>query len=146
MLSLLMSTRISLVSLSWFYSKQRRSTSQHAIIKVCRCSRRPFCFCFVFCVLLRSARLCRQTFMFLFCLLCIIIIIILSSALSSDISVIYYPISLKFGQLLVLNEETKWYDFQPNLVSGRDRAWSHTFTILYNRKTLYTARRDKNFT
>ena len=85
--------------------------------------------------------------MFLFCLLCIIIIILifLSSALSSDISVIYYPISLKFGQLLVLNGETKLYDFQPNSVWGRDRAWSQSFTMLYNRKTLYTARRDKNF-
>ena len=59
--------------------------------------------------------------MFLFCLLCIIIIILifLSSALSSDISVIYYPISLKFGLLLGINETTKWYDFQLNPEWGK---------------------------
>ena len=46
-------------------------------------------------IFLRSARLRRQTFMFLFCLSCIIIF--LSSAFWFDSSVIFYPISLKFG-------------------------------------------------
>ena len=36
-------------------------------------------------------------------------------------------------------------NFQVNMIKGRDKAWSQNFTMLYNRKTLYTVRRDKNF-
>ena len=108
-------------------------------------------------LLLRSARLCRQTFMFLFCLFCIkvcptlCIIILLSSALSSNISVICYPISLKLCLMLVLNKETKWYHFQLNPAWGRNRAWSQSFTTLHNRKNsiyrieIRTSLSEKNF-
>ena len=65
---------------------------------------------FSFCLLwiIKVCRRSRKTLLFLFCLYCIIIII-LSSALSSDNSVIFHPISLKFSLKLVLDEETKWY-------------------------------------
>ena len=66
------------------------SFSSFDVIKVCPTSSADL---YVFVLSLRSARLCRQTFMFLFCLLCIIIKV--CPTLSADLyvfvlSFVYY--------------------------------------------------------
>ena len=62
---------------------------------------------------------------------------------SLDCSIISHPISGKFGMWIVLDETNRCLKFQVNRTRGRDRAWSQSFII---GKTLYTVRRDKNFT
>ena len=104
-------------------------------------------FLFLFLFLLRSARLRRQTFMFLFCLLCIIIIFVfLSSAAFPDISINFYAIAFIFGLTIVLDKKNMSFKFQVNRTRGRDRAWSQSLLYFIIGKTLYTMRRDKNFT
>ena len=67
---------------------------------------RPFCFLFFLPCIIKVCRRSRKTCLFLFCLLCIFILIILSSALSSDNSIIFYLISLKLSLMLGIDEET----------------------------------------
>ena len=78
--------------------------------------------------------------MFLFCLLCIIIFVFLSSSALPDISVNFYAIASKFGLSIVLDEKNRSFKFQVNKTRGQDRAWSESFTMLYNRKnSIYCA-------
>ena len=59
---------------------------------------------------------------------------------SLDFSLISQPISMKFGMLIVLDETKRCLKFQVNRTRGRDRAWSQSFTMLYNRKnSIYCA-------
>ena len=72
--------------------------------------------------------------------LVIIIIVFLSSAALPDISVNFYAIASKFGLLIVLGEKNMSFKFQVNRTRGRDKAWSQSFTMLYNRKnSIYCA-------
>ena len=65
---------------------------------------------------------------------------------SLDFSLISQPISMKFGMLIVLDETKRCLKFQVNRTRGRDRAWSQSLLCFIIGKTLYTVRRDKNFT
>ena len=59
---------------------------------------------------------------------------------SLDCSIISHPISMKFGMYIVHDETNRCLKFQVNRTRGRDRAWSQTFTMLYNRKnSIYCA-------
>ena len=95
--------------------------------------------------LLRSARRSLQTFLFLFCFFFFLIFSLPPSA-SLDFSLISQPISMKFGILIVLDETKRCLKFQVNRTRGRDRAWSQSLLCFIIGKTLYTVRRDKNFT
>ena len=65
---------------------------------------------------------------------------------SLDFSLISQPISMKFGMLIVLDETKRCLKFQVNRTRGRDRAWSQNLLCFIIGITLYTVRRDKNFT
>ena len=65
---------------------------------------------------------------------------------SLDFSLISQPISMKFGMLIVLDETKRCLRFQVNRTRGGDRAWSQSLLCFIIGKTLYTVRRDKNFT
>ena len=59
---------------------------------------------------------------------------------SLDFSLISQPISMKFGMSIVLDETKRCLKFQVNRTRGRDRAWSQSFTMLYNRtNSIYCA-------
>ena len=59
---------------------------------------------------------------------------------SLDFSIISQPISMKFGMLIVLDETKRCLKFQVNRTRGRDRTWSQSFTMLYNRtNSIYCA-------
>ena len=59
---------------------------------------------------------------------------------SLDFSLISQPISMKFGMVVVRDEAKRCLKFQVNRTRGRDKAWSESFTMLYNRKnSIYCA-------
>ena len=59
---------------------------------------------------------------------------------SLDFSLISQPISMKFGMVVVRDEAKRCLKFQFNRTTGRDKAWSESFTMLYNRKnSIYCA-------
>ena len=51
----------------------------------------------------------------------------LQQIFSNGFSVISQPISIKFGTLIVLDEETCMCELQVNRTGGRDEAWSQSF-------------------
>ena len=65
--------------------------------------------------------------------LVIIIFVFLSSA-SPDISVHFNAIAFIFGLSIVFDRKNRSFNFQVNRTRGRDKAWSQSFTMLYNRK------------
>ena len=65
---------------------------------------------------------------------------------SLDFSLISQSISMKFGMVIVRDETNRCLKFQVNRTRGRDRAWSQSLLCFIIGKTLYTVRRDKNFT
>ena len=71
----------------------------------------------------------------------------LQQIFSNDFSVISQPISIKFGRLIVLDEtkepEYNFKSIEPGVGTGRGPKVLLCFII---GKTLYTVRRDKNFT
>ena len=71
----------------------------------------------------------------------------LQQIFSNDFSVISQPISIKFGMLIVLDEtkepEYNFKSIEPGVGTGRGPKVLLCFII---GKTLYTVRRDKNFT
>ena len=131
------------------------------LIKVCRQSRKTFLFLFCFFLLLRSADkvgrpfcfcslrsadkvgrpFCFCSFSYYFFFIIILSYFSLPPRACRDFSVISQPISMKFGMLIVLDETKQTeYFFQVNRTRGRDRAWSQSFTMLYNRKnSIYCA-------
>ena len=102
--------------------------------------------------LVKVCRQSRKTFLFLFCFLLIIIIFFILSYFSLpppaslDFSFISQPISMKFGMTIVRDVTKRCLKFQVNRTRGRDRAWSQSLLCFIIGKTLYTVRRDKNFT
>ena len=59
---------------------------------------------------------------------------------SLDFSLISQPISIKFGMVVVRDEAKRCLKCQVNRTRGRDKAWSESFTMLYNRKnSIYCA-------
>ena len=59
---------------------------------------------------------------------------------SLDFSFISQPISMKFGMVIVRDKTKRCLKFQVNRTRGRDKAWSESFTMLYNRKnSIYCA-------
>ena len=71
----------------------------------------------------------------------------LQQIFSNDFSVISQPISIKFGMMIVLDETNRLNIFfksiGPGVGTGRGPKFLLCFII---GKTLYTVRRDKNFT
>ena len=128
-----------------------------------------FLFCFFF---LRSAWRSQQTFLFLFCfffffkglpttsedlsvfvLFLIIFFIIILSYFSlppracRNFAVISQPISMKFGMLIVLDKTNRLNIFFKSIEAGVGIRRGPKFLLYFIiGKTLYTVRRDKNFT
>ena len=91
--------------------------------------------------LLKVCRQRRKTFLFLLCFLLLFFLIFLYQPHASlDFSLISHPISVKFGLFIVLDKTDRCLKFQVNRARGRDKAWSQSFTMLYNRKnSIYCA-------
>ena len=131
------------------------------LLKVCRQRRKTFLFLFCFfflrsadvrrktflfllCfLLLRSADVRRKTFLFLLCFLLFLLffLIFLYSRFSPTISPLFLNRSRSnLACWWSLMRRTDWIFFQVNRTRGRDRAWSQSFTMLYNRKnSIYCA-------
>ena len=93
-------------------------------------------------ILVKVCRQSRKTFLFLFCFFLFFFLSYFSlpPSASLDFSLISQLISLKFSMLIVLDETKRCLKLQVNRTRGRDRAWSQSFTMLYNRtNSIYCA-------
>ena len=104
----------------------------------------------IFTFLLRSADKVGRPFCFLFCFLLFFfffLIFLYRSPASRDFSVISQPISMKFGMLIVLDETNRLNIFFKSIRLGVGiRRGPKILLCFIIGKTLYTVRRDKNFT
>ena len=118
------------------------------LFKVCRQSRKTFLL--LYCLFFIKGLPTKSEDLSVFVLFLIIFFILsffsLPPSACLDFSLISQPISMKFGMLIVLDERKRCLKFQVNRTRGRDMAWSQSLLCFIIGKTLYTVRRDKNFT
>ena len=138
------------------YSLQHmtRCLARETIFKVCRQSQKTFlflfCFFIIFLLLLRSAWRSQQTFLFLFCFFLFFYYSFLFFSTATCVLQFLRQFSTNLDE--IWHVDSPWWDEQteyffksigPGVGTGRGAKVLLCFII---GKTLYTLRRDKNFT